>query len=84
MYTYPDNLKVVSTLWLLQLRDITLGGLISVIGAALWAQFGSYFVAAMVALYLFLTICLEDTCVLDFIRKACVFFYSNHSCTTGY
>lgn len=74
MYIYPDNLKSAPTLWLWQLRDITIGGLLAVFGAMLFAQFGIYLVAAFAALYLFLTIRFEDACVLDFIRKAGVYF----------
>lgn len=70
VYIYPENLKAAPTLWLWQLRDLTIGGALAV----LLMQFGIYLVAALAALYLFLTIRFEDACILDFIRKAAVYF----------
>ncbi len=57
-----------------QLRDIAVGGLLAVFGVAALSQFGTPIFAAVAALYLFLTIRLDDTCILDFIRKAGVYF----------
>ena len=74
VYIYPENLKAAPTLWLWQLRDLTIGGALAVLGAVLLMQFGVYLVAALAALYLFLTIRFEDACILDFIRKAAVYF----------
>lgn len=74
MYIYPDNLKAAPTLWLWRLRDIAIGGLLAVFGVAVLAQFGTPLFAAIAALYLFLTIRFEDACILDFIRKAGVYF----------
>ena len=56
VYIYPENLKAAPTLWLWQLRDLTIGGALAVLGAVLLMQFGIYLVAALAALYLFLTI----------------------------
>ena len=69
MYIYPDHLRAKATLWLWQLRDIGIIGvvlLISVLG----------FVPPIVltAVYSFLTIRFEDTSILDFLRYACAFF----------
>ena len=74
VYIYPENLKAAPTLWLWQLRDLTIGGALAVLGAVLLMQFGSYLVAALAALYLFVTIRCEDACILDFIRKAALYF----------
>ena len=74
VYIYPENLKAAPTLWLWQLRDLTIGGALAVLGAVLLMQFGIYLVAALAVLYLFLTIRFEDACILDFIRKAAVYF----------
>ncbi len=62
VYIYPENLKAAPTLWLWQLRDLTIGGALAVLGAVLLMQFGVYLVAALAALYLFLTIRFEDAC----------------------
>lgn len=74
MYIYPDNLKAAPTLWLWRLRDLTAGGLLAVFGVVTLTQFGTPLFAAIAALYLFLTIRFEDACILDFIRKAGVYF----------
>ena len=74
MYIYPDNLKAAPTLWLWRLRDLTVGGLLAVFGVVTLTQFGTPLFAAIAALYLFLTIRFEDACILDFIRKAGVYF----------
>ena len=74
MYIYPDNLKAAPTLWLWRLRDLTAGGLLAVFGVVTLTQFRTPLFAAIAALYLFLTIRFEDACILDFIRKAGVYF----------
>ena len=74
MYIYPENLKAAPTLWLWRLRDLAIGGLLAVFGVAALAQFRTPFFAAIATLYLFLTIRFEDACILDFIRKAGVYF----------
>ena len=74
MYIYPENLKAAPTLWLWRLRDITIGGTLAVLGAVLLAQFEFYPLAAAAGIYLFLTIRIDDACILDFIRKASIYF----------
>ncbi len=74
LYIYPDNLKAAPTLWLWRLQDMAVGGLLAVLGVALLMQFGSFLFAAIAALYLFLTIRFDDVCILDFIRKAGIYF----------
>ena len=74
MYIYPDNLKAAPTFWLWQLKDITIGGLLAVLGAVTFVYAGSYMAAALAGAYLFLTIRFDDACILDFIKKALIFF----------
>ena len=74
MYIYPDDLKAAPTLWLWRLRDLTAGGLMAVFGVVTLTQFRTPLFAAIAALYLFLTVRIEDACILDFIRKAGVYF----------
>ena len=74
MYIYPDNLKAAPTFWLWQLKDITIGGLLAVLGAVTFVYAGSYMAAAIAGAYLFLTIRFDDACILDFIKKALIFF----------
>ncbi|MFR4988934.1 hypothetical protein [Anaerotruncus colihominis] len=44
------------------------------LGVVLFAYAGSLLFAAVAALYLFLTIRFDDVCILDFLRKAAVYF----------
>ena len=80
MYIYPDNLKAAPTLWLWRLRDVAIGGLLAVPGVALLARLGSPLFIAAAAVYLFLTVRFEDACILDFIRKAGVYFLWKPQC----
>ena len=57
-----------------RLRDLAVGGLLAVLGVVLFVHAGSVLFAALAALYLFLTIRFDDACILDFLRKACVYF----------
>ena len=74
MYIYPDNLRSAPTLWLWRLRDMTIGGVLAVFGVVVLVYAGSFLFAAAAALYLFLTIRFDDACILDFLRKAGVYF----------
>lgn len=74
MYIYPDDLKAAPTLWLWRLRDLTAGGLMAVFGVVTLTQFRTPLFAAIAALYLFLTVRIEDACILDFVQKAGVYF----------
>ncbi|WP_195463499.1 hypothetical protein [Anaerotruncus colihominis] len=48
--------------------------MLGVLGVVLFAYAGSLLFAAVAALYLFLTIRFDDVCILDFLRKAAVYF----------
>ena len=74
MYIYPDDLKAAPTLWLWRLWDLTAGGLMAVFGIVTLTQFRTPLFAAIAALYLFLTVRIEDACILDFVQKAGVYF----------
>ena len=68
MYIYPDNLKSKATLWLWELRDI------GIVGIGSLAQLGFILPIVFTAAYAFLSIRIEDTSILDFIRYALQFF----------
>ena len=44
------------------------------LGVVLFVYAGSLLFAAVAALYLFLTIRFDDACILDFLRRAAVYF----------
>lgn len=74
MYIYPDNLKAKATLWLWELRDIGMIGIGCLISVFVLTKLGFLFPIVLTALYAFLSIRIEDTSILDFIRRAFFFF----------
>ena len=62
-YIYPQNLKATANLWLWSLRDF-------VILAVALVQLHIFLPAVAVLCYGFLTIRMDDTTVLDFMRYA--------------
>ena len=76
-YIYPENLKAAARLWLWNLRDfaiIFLGLLVSVFALA---QTGVLIPAAVVLVYGFLSIRIQDVSVMDFILYATRHFISS-------
>ena len=74
MYIYPDNLSAKATLWLWELRDIGIVGIGCLISVFALAQLGLILPIVFTAAYAFLSIRIEDTSILDFIRYALQFF----------
>jgi hypothetical protein len=74
MYIYPDHLRAKATLWLWQLRDISIIGVALLISVLAISQLGFVPPIVLTAVYAFLTIRFEDTSILDFLRHACAFF----------
>lgn len=75
MYIYPEHLKAKATMWLWQLKDLTLVGIGVLFSVFAAAQTGSLVAFILTAVYAFLTIRYEDTSILDFISYACVYFF---------
>ena len=74
MYIYPDNLKSKAILWLWELRDIAIIGVGALISVFAMAQLGFLPPVVITAAYAFLSIRLEDTSILDFLRYAIRYF----------
>ena len=74
MYIYPDNLRAKATLWLWDLRDIGIVGIGAIISVFAMARLGLILPIVITAVYGFLSIRIDDTSILDFIRYACAFF----------
>jgi len=71
---YPDNLKGKPTLWLWYLRDIGIIGIGAIISVIFISQANFYIPIAIVGVYAFMTIRLQDTSIFDFLQYACAFF----------
>ncbi len=69
-YLYPQNLKATADLWLWRLRDFVILAVAALLSALALVQLHLVFPAAVTLCYGFLTIRMDDTTVLDFMRYA--------------
>ena len=75
-YLYPKNLKATANLWLWSLRDFAIICIALLLSVLMFAQTQFFFFLFVTLCFGFLTIRLEDTTVLDFIRYAVKYFIS--------
>ena len=75
-YLYPRNLKAVTRMWLWGLRDFTILGIAAMLSVFALVKLGTMIPAALTLCFGFLTIRLEETTILDFIRWAARFLIS--------
>lgn len=75
-YIYPENLKATANLWLWSIKDFVIIG-VGVLLAVLMLVHSKQLIPAMIVMsYAFLTIRLDDTTILDFLKYAVRFFIS--------
>ena len=75
MFIYPENLKAKPMLWLWLLRDIAvigIGALLSVLALTQGLRMG---LLVVTVLYAFLTIQVDGSSILDFLRRAACFLF---------
>lgn len=75
-YLYPRNLKAVTRMWLWGLRDFTILGIAAMLSVFALVKLGTMIPAALTLCFGFLTVRLEETTILDFIRWAARFLIS--------
>lgn len=75
-YLYPQNLKATANLWLWSLKDFCILGIAALLSLVILVQTRIVIPAAATLCFGFLTIRLDDTTVLDFIRYAVKYFIS--------
>lgn len=75
-YIYPQNLKATANLWLWGLRDFTILGVAALLSIVALVELRIMLPAAFTLCYGFLTIRMDDTTILDFIRYAGRYFIS--------
>lgn len=73
-YYYPYNLKSQAKLWLWNLRDIVIIGVALLLSILALTQIKLVFPLALTLVYMFLSIRLDDTSILDFIRQGVEYF----------
>lgn len=71
---YPYNLKSQAKLWLWNLRDIVIIGVALLLSILALTQIKLVFPLALTLVYMFLSIRLDDTSILDFIRQGVEYF----------
>lgn len=69
-YLYPQNLKATANLWLWSLRDFAILCIAVLLSALALVQLGMFIPAAVTLCFGFLTIRMNDTTVLDYMRYA--------------
>lgn len=75
-YIYPQNLKATANLWLWGLRDFCIIGIAALLSVVILV-YVQFFVPAVVTLcYAFLTIRMDDTTVLDYMKYAVKYLIS--------
>jgi hypothetical protein len=79
-YLYPQNLKASAKLWLWTLRDFAIIAIGLLLSALILTQARLALPAALCLLYAFLTIRLDDTAVLDYLRYAVKYFVTAQQC----
>ena len=75
-YLYPQNLKATANLWLWSLRDLAIMSIALLLSILILAQTRIIVPLTVTLCFGFLSIRLEDTTILDFIRYAVKYFIS--------
>ena len=75
-YLYPQNLKATANLWLWNLKDFAILGVVALLSIAALVQLGFILPAAATLCYGFLTIRMDDATILDFLKYAVRYFIS--------
>ena len=75
MFIYPENLKAKPMLWLWLLRDIAIIGVAALISVFALVNGGSMAPLVVTILYAFLSIQVDGSSILDFLRKAACFLF---------
>ena len=75
-YLYPQNLKATANMWLWSLRDFSIMSIAMLLSVLILANTRMVIPLAVTLCFGFLTIRLEETTVMDFIRYAVKYFIS--------
>ena len=74
---YPHNLKSQAKLWFWNLKDIAIIGIALLLSILALTQIKLVLPLALTLVYMFLSIQLDDTSVLDFIKQGVRYFITN-------
>ena len=73
-FIYPQDLKAKANMWLWDLRDFAIIGIGALLGVVILLYFRKVLPIGLVAVYAFMTIKLDDTTIMDYIRFAVRYF----------
>ena len=76
-YIYPHNLKSQAKLWFWNLRDVVIIGVALLISILALTQIKFFLPLALTLVYMFISIQLDDTSVLDFMKQGVKYFLVN-------
>ena len=69
-YLYPQNMRTEAKLWFWGLRDVIILAIALTLSVVSWAKLNFIVPAAMTLVYGFISMRLDETSVLDYIRRA--------------
>ena len=75
-YLYPQNMRTQTKLWLWTLKDIIILGIALTLSVVSWAKLGFIIPAALTVVYAFLTMRMDETSILDYIKCSWRYFIS--------
>ncbi len=75
-YLYPQNLKATANMWLWSLKDFAILGVSALLSIVMLVELGFLIPAAVTLVYGFLTIRMDETTILDFLKYAIRYFIS--------
>ena len=73
-FIYPQNMKAKANMWLWSLKDFAIIGIGALLSAVFLIYLHKLLLVGIVAVYAFMTISLDETTVMDYIRYAFKYF----------
>lgn len=73
-FIYPQNMKAKANMWLWDLKDFTIIGIGALFSAVFLIYLHKVLLLGIVAVYAFMTIRLDETTVMDYIKYAVRYF----------
>ena len=77
-YLYPQNLKASANMWFWSLKDFCILGIAALLSILILVELHILLPAAATLCYAFLTIRMDDTTIMDFLRYAARYFITTH------
>ncbi len=73
-FIYPQNLKAKANMWLWSLKDFAIIGIGGLLGAVFLIYLRKVLLIGIVGIYAFMTIRLDESTIMDFIKYAVRYF----------